>query len=293
MPHGIIAVMWVRACLSLCFALLALAPIVHSDELPDFMEYWEWGINIDEDQGPLYYTDIILPLYRSPEGDRAVFFEPRVNYADSEYLFNLGWGYRQLVDQNRWMLGGNMFYDYDTEYSHYRLGWGLEALSHYAELRGNYYLGLSQERAVEEFDATKIFEEAVDGFDLELGVPVPYYSRVKVFGGYNWYNFKKFKNRYGWTLRTEYTPLPYVVIDGLVSDNTKGNVDWGMTAAFRIPLGKNLEEPVHSPLLLDDMIFPEGDASDRLWVLVERHHEIVVEVEREVGGISVEITRND
>ena len=52
-------------------------------------------------------------------------------------------------------------------------------------------------------------------------------------------NFKKFKNRYGWTLRAEYTPVPYIVIDGRLSNDTKpGSADWGMTVAFRLPLGK-------------------------------------------------------
>ena len=262
--------------------------------LPDFMEHWEGGIDIDEDQGPRYYADIIFPLYRDPDGDRVVFMEPRLNYADSEYLLNAGWGYRQLAEDHKWLFGGNMFYDYETEYSHYRLGWGLEAISAYAELRWNYYLGLSPERLVEEVGSTRVFEEAVDGFDVEVGMPVPYYSRLKIFGGYNWYNFKKFKNRYGWTLRAEYTPVPYIVIDGLLRNDTKpGSADWGMTVAFRLPLGKNAEAPARSPLQLDAAAFPDSDISDQLWVLVERHHEIVVEAERDVGGISVEITRND
>ena len=288
-PRGVYTFL-VGAVVSLVFPSSAAQAIV----LPDFMEHWEGGIDIDEDQGPRYYADIIFPLYRHPDGDRIVFMEPRLNYADSEYLLNAGWGYRQLAENHEWLFGGNMFYDYETEYSHYRLGWGLEAISAYTELRGNYYLGLSPERLVEEVGSTRVFEEAVDGFDIEVGMPVPYYSRLKLFGGYNWYNFKKFKNRYGWTPRVEYTPVPYIVIDGLLRNDTKpGSADWGMTVAFRLPLGMRAEAPVRSTFELDATAFPDGDVSDRLWVLVERHHEIVVEAERIVGGMSVEITRND
>lgn len=284
-----------RARLAVLTALLLLVVFpspLPATQLPEWMEHWEFGMNVEEDDGPDYFADLILPLYRDPGRERVLFTEPRIRYSDGDHVFNQGIGVRQLVGNRAWLLGANMFYDYQSDPAHYRIGWGVEALSSYAELRGNYYLGLSQKRLVEEVGATQVFEEAVDGLDVEIGTPVPYYSRVKLFGGFNWYNFKEFKNRYGWTLRTEYTPVPFLVIDGLVSDDTKGNVDWGMTVALRIPLGKNLES-VRSPLRFDETAFPTSDVSDKLWVLVERHHEIVVEAERKTGGVSVEVTRNN
>lgn len=280
---------------ALLIALLSMffpaAVPLRAASLPDFAEYWEFGLNVEEDDGPDYFADLIFPLYRHPDDARVLFYEPRVRFADGEYLFNHGWGVRQLTRDRSWLLGANMFYDYETQYSHYRLGWGLEALSNYAELRSNYYLGLSQERLVEETATDSTFEKAVDGFDFEIGAPVPFYSRLKVFGGFNWWNFEKFKNRYGWTLRAEYMPVPFIVVDGTVSDDTKSNVDWSMTVAFRIPLGGNIEEPVRSPIALDARAFPESDASRYLFRLVERHHEIVVERRRQTGAISVEVRR--
>ncbi|MBI3324886.1 MAG: inverse autotransporter beta domain-containing protein [Candidatus Omnitrophica bacterium] len=274
-------------------ACLAWAVPLSAATLPDYMEKWEVGWTIHEDQAPSYFIDPILPLYRHPTDDRVVFVEPRLRFANREYLVNLGGGYRQFVMNRSWLLGGNMFYDYDTTNSHYRIGWGLEALSAYAELRANSYLGISQRRLVEERGGISIFEKALNGFDLEAGVPVPFYSRVKVFGGFNWYNaYRQFKNRYGWTLRTEYKPLPFLVIDGLVSDDTKTNVDWGMTVAVKIPLGSNAIEKTRSPLALDPQMFPESDVTDKLWSLVERHHEIVVQkYSTTSGGVNVEIRR--
>lgn len=259
--------------------------------MPDWMEHWEFGLNVEEDDGPDYFADLLFPLYRHPDDARVLFIEPRVRYADGEYLFNQGIGVRQLLRDRSWLLGANMFYDYASQYSHYRVGWGLEALSSYAEARSNFYLALSQQRLVSEEGSTSIIEEAVDGFDFELGAPVPYYSRLKVFGGFNWWNFEKFNNRYGWTLRTEYTPFPFIVIDGLLSNDTKSNVDWGMTVAFRIPFGGHDPRQAPSPLRLDETVFPESDAGEHLFRLVERHHEIVVERRAETGGVSVEIAR--
>ncbi|MBI4342058.1 MAG: inverse autotransporter beta domain-containing protein [Candidatus Omnitrophica bacterium] len=250
-------------------------------------------MNYDEGQGPRYGADIILPLYRAEDGDRAVFLEPRLNYANSEFLLNTGVGYRQLVKNRAWLVGGNMFWDYETEAAHYRVGWGAEAVSRFAELRANYYLGLSQKRLTEDTGGTQVFEEVVDGYDVEVGSPIPYYSRVKVFGGFNWYNYKEFKNRYGWTIRTEYTPVKYLVVDWLLSNDTKTNLDWGVTVAFRLPLGGNRAEPIRNPVRPDTTMFPESDMQGDLWRLVERHHEIVVEAERRTSGVSVEIVRND
>ena len=255
------------------------------------MEHWEFGMDVNEDQGPRYFLDAIVPLYRnSTDNTTAAFLEPRFTYRDREWLLNFGGGYRRLVLDRAWLLGGNMFYDLEGEHAHSRIGWGLEALSAYAEARSNVYFATSGERTVEENSGSITHERAVHGFDVEIGAPVPYYSRVKLFGGFNWYDQPHFENRYGWTLRTEYTPVPFIVIDGTVSDDTKTNVDWGMKIAIRIPLGRNVEQ-LRSPLRLDPRLFPDSDASAHLWDLVERHHEIVVERRRESGTVSVEIGR--
>ena len=272
-------------------ALLLPSAPVRAKSLPDFMEHWEFGMDVNEDQGPKYFSDIILPVYRPATNQRVVFVEPRVTYRDREWLTNMGGGYRELVLNRSWLLGGNMFYDYESQYSHYRLGWGLEALSAYAEFRWNSYLGLSSERLVQENAGGNTYEKAVDGHDVEVGMPVPYYSRLKCFGGYNWYNYEHFKNRYGWTLRSEYTPWPFLVIDGLLSDSTKTNVDWGMKVALRIPFGGNAKEPLRAPLRLDPTAFPPSDVSGHLFKLVERHHDIVVERRLDKGSVSVEVRR--
>ena len=272
--------------------LIVLGPlsVARAGSLPDYMEHWEYSIDVNEDQGPRYSLDPILPLYRPTDKKDVVFLEPRLTYRDREWLLNLGGGYRRLVLNRAWLLGGNLFYDYESEHAHSRVGLGAEALSAFAELRSNVYIPTSGERTVEEGAGGITYERAVHGFDMELGAPIPYYSRLKLFGGFNWYDQPHFKNRSGWTLRAEYTPLPFIVIDGTVSDNTKTNVDWGMKVALRIPLGGNVKQP-RSPTQLDPTMFPESDASVHFWDLVERHHEIVVERRLQTGTISVQVSR--
>lgn len=261
-------------------------------ELPDYMRSWEFGIHAEDDAAPRFFADLIVPLYR-PAPDRwAVFVEPRVSHANHETLVNLGLGYRRLAFQNAWMLGGNAFYDYDTEHAHYRIGSGFEAISAFAEFRTNAYFGLSPARTAEPGLSSNVVEETVDGFDLEAGFPVPHYSRLKLFGGYEWYNFKQFKNREGWSLRAEYRPLPFLVLDVVLTDNTKRATGVDVNLAFRLPLGGNAPSKATDPLRLDPAIFPDSDVSDRLMTLVERHHEIVVEGYTKANGqISIEVRR--
>lgn len=263
-------------------------------EMAEYMKNWEFSVNVDEDQAPRYSADLIFPVYRPDAEDRTVFIEPRVNHLDAETLLNFGLGYRQFLWDRTWMLGGNMFYDWETRVSHHRIGFGAEAINAHAELRANSYFGTSNSKITLPGTVTNDIEKPVDGFDVELGFPVPYYSRLKVFGGYERYDFRKFEDRTGWTARAEYKPYPFIVLDVTLSDNTKRSPTWGTTLALRPPFWENAPEKARSPLKLDKVMFPDDDVSGRLYDLVERHHEIVVEsyVENR-GGVTVEIARGN
>ncbi len=264
-------------------------------EPPEYVKNWEFGLNFDEDERLRYFADLILPLYRTDSEDRTLFFEPVVHHAEAETLLNLGLGYRSLVLDRSWMLGGNLFLDAETQYSHKRVGVGLEALSSYAEFRGNGYWGVTGQRTVQQSDSAKNEEIAADGFDLELGAPVPYYSsRLKLFGGYERYNFRKFKDREGWWARMEVRPIPALVLDFTLRDHNKRSTGWGMTIALRPPFWDNEVRKAKNPLKPDPVMFLDDDVGDRLYTPVERHHEIVVEsFSQSNGQITVEITRGN
>lgn len=159
-------------------------------DLPDYMRSWEFGLHVEDDTAFRGFADLILPLHRAVDQSAAAFLEPRVSHVDHATLWNLGTGYRRLLRDNTWLVGANTFYDYQAQRHHTRLGVGLEALSAAVEFRANGYLGLSPTRRIQEDGATTNVERAVDGFDVEFGAPVPHYSRMKLFGGYEWYDFK-------------------------------------------------------------------------------------------------------
>ncbi len=283
----------VLGCLVGILGLVGPAAAEPSD-LPDYMRNWEFGFHVEDDTAPRAFADLIFPLYRPADRSAAFFFEPRVSHVDHATLWNFGAGYRRLVRDNTWLLGANTFYDYQAQRHHTRFGLGLEALSASAELRANGYFGLSPTRKIHSDGTTTNVERAVDGFDLEVGAPVPHYSRLKLFGGYEWYDFQKFKNREGWSVRAEYRPVSAVVLDLTYGDHTKRDPGFGVNVAFRLPVWDMAAWKAESPLRLDTAIFPDGDVSDRLFTLVERRHEIVVESYSEaVGQISIEIKRGN
>ncbi|MBI4227138.1 MAG: inverse autotransporter beta domain-containing protein [Candidatus Omnitrophica bacterium] len=281
-----------RLYLAVALLMGVVAPAAAA-ELPDYMRDWEFGFHAEDDTAFRGFADLIFPLYRPADRTSAVFLEPRVSHVDHATLWNFGAGYRRLVRDGAWLVGANTFYDYQAQRHHTRLGIGVEALSAYAELRANGYFGLSPTRIIQEDASTMNVERAVDGYDIEVGVPVPHYSRLKLFGGYEWYDFKKFKNREGWSIRAEYRPVPALVLDLTYSDNTKRDPGVGVNVAFHLPFWDRAAwKAAESPFRLDKAIFPDSDVSERLFTLVERRHEIVVESYSEaVGQITVEIKR--
>jgi len=67
------------------------------------------------------------------------------------------------------MLGANIFYDNEIDYGHTRASFGVEAISSVGSLRANQYYAISGWKDVGEAQ-----EKALNGRDIEVGVPLPY-----------------------------------------------------------------------------------------------------------------------
>ena len=68
------------------------------------------------------------------------------------------------------MFGLNAFYDHEWDYDHSRASIGGEIKSSFLELNYNQYFSNSDSKTGKNGKS----EEAVDGYDLELGFQVPY-----------------------------------------------------------------------------------------------------------------------
>ncbi|WP_313082173.1 intimin-like inverse autotransporter SinH [Atlantibacter sp.] len=190
---------------------------------------------------------------------------------------NAGMGIRHNVGD--WLLGGNVFYDYDFSRGHQRLGFGGEAWTNYLKLSGNYYHPLSDWQDSEDFDFYE--ERPARGWDVRMEGWLPawpqlggklvyeryYGDEVALFGKDNLQ-----KNPHATTLGLTYTPVPLMTlgtdykVDG--SDHAELNINATVNYRFGTPLKDQLDpdnvEAMHS------MIASRHD-------FVERNNFIVLE----------------
>ncbi|MBJ4792044.1 inverse autotransporter beta domain-containing protein, partial [Salmonella enterica subsp. enterica serovar Goldcoast] len=83
--------------------------------------------------------DLLLPLY--DQGDNFVFTQGSLHRTDSRTQASLGAGWRHST--STYMLGGNLFGDFDLSRDHARAGAGLEYWRNFLKLGVNSYLRLS------------------------------------------------------------------------------------------------------------------------------------------------------
>ncbi len=182
----------------------------------------------------LFYTDYFIPVAGTNE--ILFFINPKLVWGDDKgNEQNIGCGIRNLVFDDKLILGGNFYYDtrktmYGNRFN--QIGFGAEALSKRVDLRGNFYLHLSDEKIAKQnitygFGSKSLirntatsYEEPLTGLDYEAGLLIPYisdYIETKVYiGGYNYFP-KSGKTINGIRGRIEIRPTPMITIDAEVS----------------------------------------------------------------------------
>ncbi len=151
---------------------------------PEWLSRFEFEWDVQEDDKPEFSVLTVQPLFQSEEEQDTVFTQLRVarDYAFGVHrtTTNAGVGYRRLFSDDKVLLGANAFIDNEWKMNHSRLGLGAEARWSGFDLYANYYKGLSGRQSV----GGGIFEEALDGFDVELTAQVPYLPWARVRGQY-------------------------------------------------------------------------------------------------------------
>lgn len=102
---------------------------------------------------------------------------------DKTYLGNIGFGHRKLFFDDSLMVGGNGFFDFDLTSGHQRASLGLEARASALELNTNYYLPITNDKAV-----NGNTEEAIGSYDWNLKTQIPFMPWTKFsWTGYELY----------------------------------------------------------------------------------------------------------
>lgn len=262
-------------------------------QVPEWLKRINFGIDAGTDQKPYIYLETVQPLSQNQEKSKTLFIQPRVMAHNGKSIYNLGLGYRELL-LNESLLGGvNIFYDYQDQHSHSRWGLGFEALGENLEARVNTYFGISGRRTVRETSTQYTYEKAVDGFDVEIGGPLPHFPFIKLYGSGYHYDYEKFKDKNGWRIRSEITLNKNSKINLVVWDDNKGDTEFRTDAYFSVKFDTLCD--LFKTFQYSPKAYPKRDLKKYMLSRVERSYQIEVEkwTESKVGGLIVEIKRGN
>ncbi|WP_312981829.1 intimin-like inverse autotransporter SinH [Atlantibacter sp.] len=193
--------------------------------------------------------DYFIPWY---DNNKSLFFSQfSAMRKEERTIGNAGIGIRQNVGD--WLLGGNVFYDYDFSRRHQRLGFGGEAWTNYLKLSGNYYHPLSDWQDSEDFDFYE--ERPARGWDVRMEGWLPawpqfggkliyeryYGDEVALFGKDNLQ-----KDPHATTVGLTYTPVPLLTLGADYKADGGDNSELSINAAINYRFGTALKDQLNS-----------------------------------------------
>ena len=144
--------------------------------LSESFENTDFSIRSIEETKPEIGIQTFRPFDEDDDG--LMFFQGSLFIHDGDReTINLGIGKRSLLDDDSILIGLNAFYDYVHDYSHQRISLGADVKSSILNFYANQYYSLSGS----ETGKNNKSEEAIDGFDLEIGAHVPYIPSLTLY----------------------------------------------------------------------------------------------------------------
>lgn len=252
------------------------------DDAPAWLKRTSLEIQVEKDFKPIYSLETVQPIYQFSEDDM-LFWQFHTSYRDEINTYNLGLGYRNIINPEL-MLGINSFYDYQQDHKHKRWSIGVEAIGQKYEFRANRYMAISGEKDI----GNDIKEEALDGWDAEIGGNIMPDSKLKVFAGYSvWEGIEaddlkqgKFRATYPLNRSTifelGYTHDNHEQADYINKDRVSAQLN--ITLGAKTPESKNIDFPTN--------------LRNKLLIPVEREMEIIVET-KSTSNFTITIGRSN
>ena len=248
-----------------------------SEFLKDFesVKYLDIQVEVQESLNPAISITNVNSLFENTNS--AFFNQNTLTHNKDEQTINFGLGYRTLLNDDKLLLGANIFYDYAFDDNHRRIGAGIEAISSVFDLRGNIYEAESNITTLTDGST----EEALDGWDARLDYHIPVGFDLRLFGTYfDWENkAKTYENKgeqYG--LAGQYGLVKFEV--GYRDEEDKKK-DAFAKISMVIPLGS-----VASSSVIPRGAFELVSVRDQMYEPVERENRIRV-VKISAGNVVV------
>ena len=240
------------------------------------VKYLDFEIQVREYLKPSFNIMSVTELIKIDSG--TIFNQTSITTHDDDETVNIGLGIRKLLNDNKVLIGSNIFYDQQFTNNHKRTGAGVEAISSVFDIRGNYYNAISGSK-----NTTEGSERALDGWDTQIDYHLPGEHDVNFFiNAFKFENPDKIStyeekgNKYGANAKLGH----FLMEAGYMDDNQGGDSYFG-SIKFVVNIGEQKENKTRNFLEYTDV-------SDKLYQPVKRENKIrVVKISSsnvEVGG---------
>ena len=188
------------------------------------IKYLDFEIQAREYLKPTFRIMSVSEILKLDSG--TIFNQTSFNNHDGDQTINIGLGARKLFNDNKVLLGSNIFYDHQINDTHQRSGAGVEAVSSVFDVRGNYYNALSSRRTTSEGG----IERAMDGWDAQVDYHLPVKHDISIFlNAFEFDNpeagseFKETGNKMGLNAKVGH----FLVEAGYIDDNQENDSYYG------------------------------------------------------------------
>ncbi|MEK6714684.1 MAG: inverse autotransporter beta domain-containing protein [Candidatus Omnitrophota bacterium] len=266
----------------------------NQQDIPDWLTRTSFGLEGGSDKKLKYFIETVQPLLGTEEEIITLFNHTRLSLQDERQIFNTGFGIRKIFNES-YLLGINAFYDYQDLNKHSRGGIGFEAVNDFGlEARLNTYFRISHEQIVEDAGASQFYEKVANGFDWEVGCPIPYLSAIRLYGGGYLYDFEHFRNKAGWKSRMEYTPIKNsrLVLE-MFDDNKRDDIGFRVEGVITLAFTSFNWKDILKDLKLAKEPFSKIDLNNRKLDRVVRDFDITVIKSTKSGGLVIEGGRSN
>ena len=209
-----------------------------------------------------------------PIDSGTIFNQMSLNTHDSDETINLGLGIRKLLDDDKILVGSNIFYDHQFTEDHKRSGAGAEVISSIFDFRGNYYNAISKKRVLNDGSS----ERALDGWDTQLDYHFHGKFDLNIFiNAFKFENpdkeseYKEKGNKYGAN-----ATLGHFILEAGYLDDNKDNDSYFGSIKYVVKFG---EEQVNKKPVqwgFNPKVSQLTDVSDKLYQPVKRENKIRV-----------------
>jgi len=243
------------------------------------MKYLDFEINAQEYLKPTFSVMSVTEIFNIYSDTGTIFNQTSLNTHDNDTTINIGFGIRKLLNDNKVLIGSNVFYDHQFDDGHKRSGAGAEAVSSIFDLRGNLYNAITQTITTKDGSET-----ALDGWDAQVDYHLPIKYDVNIF-----LNAFKFESPTDGSTYEEYgnkfganAKLGNFQIEGGYQNDNQINDKYFGSIKYVVNIGEdNKSSTLKSAISLTDV-------SDKLYQPVKRENKIrVVKISTsnvEVGG---------